>query len=322
MFGVIFYLCVGTAKVTPHRRTATILEQFRQHIPQVMRHVRKLQGGILVRRAIHNFDLGSDPVRFPTQLHDAGRRPPHLLDRIAILLNGSADPVPTVRSILRRRQRVILVVQQFQSPLGLELFSVEGIGILVVPRQHVMLHQKSQSDARREESIETLLHLGQPSRIHRRLPIVLQTPQSPGDGHGNGMSIQYQTLEFVREFPLGFRIGRHREIAQPFQVSEVGVGDGLDLAGAIESVGQGEEVDGALGDADGEFLVEELGVAEATDVDESAAIFLVEGGVRVAGSSLGSVSVHVSEGEGGGLAGCQGEQFVHGNFHGGGGGRG
>mmetsp|Transcript_22604 Transcript_22604/g.42615 ORF Transcript_22604/g.42615 Transcript_22604/m.42615 type:complete len:239 (+) Transcript_22604:704-1420(+) len=238
MIGVIFYLCVGTAKVTPHRRTATILEQFRQHVPQVMRHVRKVQRGILVRRAIHNFDLGSDPVRFPTQLHDAGRRPRHLLDRIAILLNGSADPVPIIRrSILRRRQRVILVVQQFQPPLGLQLFSVEGIGIFVVPRQHVVFHQKSQSDARREESIETLLHLGQPSRIHRRLAIVLQTPQSPRDGHGYGMSIQYQPLEFVREFPLGFRIGRDGEIAQPFQVSQVGVGDGLNLAGAIESVG-------------------------------------------------------------------------------------
>jgi hypothetical protein len=65
------------------------------------------------------------------------------------------------------------------------------------------------------------------------------------------------------------------------EISQIGVGDFLDLGGFVEAVGEGEEIDGSLGDADGEFFVEELGVADAL------------GGVVFGFGVFGGVFVHV-----------------------------
>ena len=165
--------------------------------------------------------------------------------------------------------------------------------------------------AHREEPRQALLHLGDLARV-RRPTGVLQAPEPVGDGHGDGVAVQDEAPEQVGEGALGLLVGRDGEVAQLREVAEVGVGDGLDLPRPAQPAGEGEQVHGALGDPHGHLPVEELGIAEAVHVDEAAAP-----GAAVAVAALGGVAVHVSQGEGRGLPGRQGEELVHRHLHGG-----
>mmetsp|Transcript_7500 Transcript_7500/g.17488 ORF Transcript_7500/g.17488 Transcript_7500/m.17488 type:complete len:275 (+) Transcript_7500:1050-1874(+) len=227
IIAVILLLNVGTHKIVSHGCPAAILEKLSDHISQMMRDVSESILGIW--RAVNYFDVGTDPIRVPTQLCNPRNRPLNLLHRIAVFLYSTTAFV--FAFIVIAGLSLALIVQQLKPSLSLKLLFVQRVRILVIARQYVVLNQETKTDACREKSIQGFLHLSKPLPIYRSPATVLEGLQPPCYGHRNRMPIQDNGFENLSEFSFRFGIHRHGKVEYHFQVPNVCVGDRLHISG-------------------------------------------------------------------------------------------